>query len=387
MVRASRPSRSAIAIAARTICSRRSPRARPRGGRSGRAHTSSKPSSKVDLSARVDARTLYLYRTTHDNSTTYEEAVVPTILDEPVVRVEGLRKRFGPIWALQEVDLAVERGTICGLLGPNGAGKTTAVRILATLLRPDGGVARVGGFDVVRQPARVRPLIGLTGQYAAVDEELTGYENLVLIARLLELSRLQARRRAGELLERFDLADVGGRSLRTYSGGMRRRLDVAASLIGRPRVLFLDEPTTGLDPRSRGDVWDLVRGLVADGATVLLTTQYLEEADRLAAQIAVIDHGRVIEHGTPAARARLDAVATIVAEVAGAAPTKGGDGGLVSAPVRGDRSGGQVLAAVARRLDAAGIAVTEAGLRLASLDEVFLALTGHRPEQPEEQRR
>ena len=328
---------------------------------------------------------------------------MPTILDEPVVRVEGLRKRFGPIWALQGVDLAVERGTICGLLGPNGAGKTTAVRILATLLRPDGGVARVGGFDVVRQPERVRPLIGLTGQYAAVDEELTGYENLVLIARLLELSRLQARRRAGELLERFDLADAGGRSLRTYSGGMRRRLDVATSLIGRPRVLFLDEPTTGLDPRSRGDVWDLVRGLVADGATVLLTTQYLEEADRLAAEIAVIDHGRVIEHGTPAAlkakvggqtldvrpaeRARLDAVATIVAEVAGAAPTKGGDGGLVSAPVRGDRSGGQVLAAVARRLDAAGIAVTEAGLRLASLDEVFLALTGHRPEQPEEQRR
>jgi oleandomycin transport system ATP-binding protein len=328
---------------------------------------------------------------------------MPTVLDDPVVRVEGLRKRFGSTWALRGVDLAVERGTICGLLGPNGAGKTTAVRILATLLRPDGGVARVGGFDVTRQPERVRPLIGLTGQYAAVDEELTGYENLVLIARLLELSRLQARRRAGELLERFDLADAGGRSLRTYSGGMRRRLDVAASLIGRPRVLFLDEPTTGLDPRSRGDVWDLVRGLVADGATVLLTTQYLDEADRLAAEIAVIDHGRVIERGTPAAlkakvggqtldvrpaeHAQLDAVAKIVAEVAGAAPTHGGDGGLVSAPVRGDRSGSRVLTAVAQRLDAAGIAVTEAGLRLASLDEVFLALTGHRPEQPEEQRR
>jgi oleandomycin transport system ATP-binding protein len=328
---------------------------------------------------------------------------MPTVLDDPMVRVEGLRKRFGSTWALRGVDLAVERGTICGLLGPNGAGKTTAVRILATLLRPDGGVARVGGFDVARQPERVRPLIGLTGQYAAVDEELTGYENLVLIARLLELSRLQARRRAGELLERFDLADAGGRSLRTYSGGMRRRLDVAASLIGRPQVLFLDEPTTGLDPRSRGDVWDLVRGLVADGATALLTTQYLEEADRLAAEIAVIDRGRVIEHGTPAAlkakvggqtldvrpaqHAQLDAVARIVAEVAGAAPTHGGDGGLVSAPVRGDRSGSRVLTAVAQRLDAAGIAVIEAGLRLASLDEVFLALTGHRPEQPEEQRR
>jgi oleandomycin transport system ATP-binding protein len=323
-------------------------------------------------------------------------------MDGVVIGVEGLRKRFGPVWALQGVDLAVRRGTICGLLGPNGAGKTTTVRILATLLRPDGGAARVGGHDVVRQPELVRPLIGLTGQYAAVDEELTGHENLVLIGRLLDLSRLQARRRAGELLERFDLADAADRSLRTWSGGMRRRLDVAASLIGRPQVLFLDEPTTGLDPRSRGEVWELVRGLVADGATVLLTTQYLEEADRLAEELAVIDHGRVIEHGTPAAlkvkvggqtldvrpaeRAQLDQVAAIVAEVAGAAATQGGDGGLVSAPIRGDRAGGQVLAAVAQRLDAAGIAVTEAGLRLASLDEVFLALTGQRPQQPEEQR-
>jgi oleandomycin transport system ATP-binding protein len=252
---------------------------------------------------------------------------------------------------------------------------------------------------VVRQPERVRPLIGLTGQDAAVDQELSGHENLVLIARLLELPRRQARRRAGELLERFDLADAGGRPVGTYSGGMRRRLDVAASLIGRPRVLFLDEPTTGLDPRSRGDVWDLVRGLAADGTTVLLTTQNLEEADRLAAELAVIDRGRVIEHGTPAVlkakvggqtlevrpaeSARLDAVAGIVAEVAGAAATTG-DGGLVAAPVPGGRSGGQVLTAVARRLDTAGIAVTEAGLRLASLDEVFLTLTGHRPAQPEE---
>jgi oleandomycin transport system ATP-binding protein len=327
----------------------------------------------------------------------------PGTMGAPVVEADGLRKRFGSTWALGGIDLAIGQGTIYGLLGPNGAGKTTAVRILATLLRPDGGVARVGGFDVVRQPDKVRPLIGLTGQYAAVDEELTGHENLLLIARLLELSRQEARRRTDELLDRFDLADAAGRSLRTYSGGMRRRLDVAASLIGRPQVLFLDEPTTGLDPRARGEVWELVRGLVADGTTVLLTTQYLEEADRLAAEVAVIDHGQVIEHGTPAAlkakvggqtlevrpadRGQLDTVAAIVAEVAGATPTRNGDGGLVSAPVAGGRSGVQALTAVARRLEAAGIAVTEAGLRLASLDQVFLALTGHRPEQPEEETR
>jgi oleandomycin transport system ATP-binding protein len=321
---------------------------------------------------------------------------------DPVVEVEGLEKRFGPTWALRGIDLAVGRGTIYGLLGPNGAGKTTAVRILATLLRPDGGSARVGGFDVVREPEKVRPLIGLTGQYAAVDEELTGHENLVLIARLLELPRREARRRAAELLERFGLAEAGGRSVRTWSGGMRRRLDVAASLIGRPPVLFLDEPTTGLDPRSRGDVWELVRGLVADGATVLLTTQYLDEADRLAAELAVIDQGRVIAGGSPAAlkakvggqtldvrpaeRGQLEAVAAIVAEVAGTAPARDGDGGLVSAPVHGGLAGSRALAAVAGRLDAAGIAVTEAGLRLASLDEVFMALTGDRAETREARR-
>jgi len=326
----------------------------------------------------------------------------PRIAGEPVIEVEGLQRRFGSTWALRGIDLAVQQGTICGLLGPNGAGKTTAVRILATLLRPHSGTARVGGFDVVREPDKVRSLIGLTGQYAAVDEELTGHENLVLIARLLELSRREARRRAGELLERFDLAQAGGRPVRTYSGGMRRRLDLAASLIGRPPVLFLDEPTTGLDPRSRGDVWELVRGLVADGATVLLTTQYLDEADRLAAQIAVLDHGRVIANGSPAAlkakvggqtlevrpaeRAQLEAVAAIVTEVAtGATPTRNGDGGLVSVPVPGSLAGGQALAAVAGRLEAAGIAVTEVGLRLASLDEVFLALTGHPTQESEEQ--
>jgi oleandomycin transport system ATP-binding protein len=317
----------------------------------------------------------------------------PRIQDDPIVEAIGLQKRFGSTWALRGIDLAVQRGTIYGLLGPNGAGKTTAVRILATLLRPDGGSARVGGFDVAREPEKVRPLIGLTGQYAAVDEELTGQENLLLIARLLELSRRQARRRVGELLERFDLVEAGGRSLKTYSGGMRRRLDVAASLIGRPRVLFLDEPTTGLDPRARAQVWQLARGLVAEGATVLLTTQYLEEADQLATELAVLDHGQVIEHGTPAAlkarvggqtldirpaeRVRLDAVAAIVAQVTGAIPTPGGDGGMVSVPVDGRLAGTRTLAEVARRLDEAGIPVTEAGMRLTSLDEVFLALTGH----------
>ena len=306
----------------------------------------------------------------------------PRIQDAPIVEAAGLQKRFGSTWALRGIDLAIQRGTIYGLLGPNGAGKTTAVRILATLLRPDGGSARVGGFDVAREPEKVRPLIGLTGQ-----------ENLLLIARLLELSRRQARRRVGELLERFDLVDAGGRPLKTYSGGMRRRLDVAASLIGRPQVLFLDEPTTGLDPRGRGDLWRVVRGLVAEGATVLLTTQYLEEADQLATELAVLDHGQVIEHGTPAAlkarvggqtldirpaeRVRLDQVAAILAQVTGAIPTQSGDSAMVSVPVDGRLAGTRTLAEVAHRLDEAGIPVTEAGLRLTSLDEVFLALTGH----------
>jgi oleandomycin transport system ATP-binding protein len=317
----------------------------------------------------------------------------PRIQDAPIVEAVGLQKRFGSTWALRGIDLAIQQGTIYGLLGPNGAGKTTAVRILATLLRPDDGSARVGGFDVAREPEKVRPLIGLTGQYAAVDEELTGQENLLLIARLLELSRRQARRRVGELLERFDLVEAGGRPLKTYSGGMRRRLDVAASLIGRPQVLFLDEPTTGLDPRGRGDLWRVVRGLVAEGATVLLTTQHLEEADQLATELAVLDHGQVIEHGTPAALkarvggqtldirpaegVRLDQVAAILAQVTGAIPTQGGDGAMVSVPVDGRLAGTRTLAEVAHRLDEAGIPVTEAGLRLTSLDEVFLALTGH----------
>ncbi|MGP3959837.1 ATP-binding cassette domain-containing protein [Nonomuraea sp. 3N208] len=309
---------------------------------------------------------------------------------QPAIQVEGLEKRYGKTVALAGVDLSVRPGTVLGLLGPNGAGKTTVVRILATLLRPDAGVAQVGGFDVAREPGKVRDLIGLTGQYAAVDEGLTGYENLFIIARLSDLARRDARNRATELLDRFDLADAGNRLVKTYSGGMRRRLDVAVSLIGRPRVLFLDEPTTGLDPRARGDVWDLVRSLVADGTTVLLTTQYLDEADQLAHNIAVIDHGTVIETGTPAQLkakvggqtldvrpmdpTQLDTVATVVADVTGAAPDSDRVDGLVSVPVEGV----QALTAVAARLERDGIAVAELGVRLANLDEVFLALTGER---------
>jgi oleandomycin transport system ATP-binding protein len=310
--------------------------------------------------------------------------------DEYVIEAEGLVKRFGTTTALAGVDLAVRRGTVVGLLGPNGAGKTTAVRILATLLRPDAGRATVGGYDVVRQADRVRSLIGLTGQYAAVDEDLTGFENLVLIARLLELPRAQAKARARELLEQFELADAGGRSVKTYSGGMRRRLDLAASLVNLPEILYLDEPTTGLDPRSRGEVWQMIRARVAEGATVLLTTQYLDEADRLAGEIAVIDHGKLIASGTPAQlKAKVGgqtldvrpteaediaAVATIVTAATGTAPGRHEDDpGLLSVPVES----ADVLPEVVRALQERGIAVTELALRLASLDEVFLALTGH----------
>jgi oleandomycin transport system ATP-binding protein len=309
------------------------------------------------------------------------------------IYTEGLVKRYGKTTALDGLDLAVPPGMVHGVLGPNGAGKTTLVRILATLLRPDGGRAQVGGFDVVRQPDKVRNLIGLTGQFAAVDEDLTGRENLLLIARLLELSRRAARRRADELLERFGLAEVGGRLAKTYSGGMRRRLDLAMGLAGEPRVLFLDEPTTGLDPRSRGDVWDMIRDLVAAGTTVLLTTQDLDEADRLASRIAVIDRGRVIDSGTPAELkakvggqsldvrpaepGELAKVGAIVAEVAGAGAGEPNErDGVISAPLAPGVSGTEALAAVSHRLGQAGIDVTELGLRLASLDEVFLTLTG-----------
>jgi oleandomycin transport system ATP-binding protein len=306
------------------------------------------------------------------------------------IQAEGLVKRFGKTVAVDGVDLTVQPGTVMGLLGPNGAGKTTVVRMLATLLRPDGGRACVGGFDVLRDADRVRALIGLTGQYAAVDEDLTGFENLLMIGRLLELPKPTARSRARDLLERFDLAEAGDRSVKTYSGGMRRRLDLAASLVATPSILFLDEPTTGLDPRSRGEVWAMVRELVAEGATVLLTTQYLDEADRLANEIAVIDHGRVIATGTaaelkakvggqtldvrPTDPTDLTRVADIIATAVGTPPKRTEeDPGLLSVAV----DDAAALPVVVAKLQAEGIPVTELALRLASLDEVFLALTGH----------
>ncbi|MEO3814586.1 ATP-binding cassette domain-containing protein [Sphaerisporangium sp. B11E5] len=313
------------------------------------------------------------------------------------VQAEGLVKRYGETRALDGIDLEVPEGRLLGVLGPNGAGKTTAVRILATLLRPDGGRATVGGFDVVREAHRVRSLIGLTGQYAAVDEALTGVENLVMIGRLLELTRADARRRAAELLERFDLADAGGRAAKTYSGGMRRRLDLAASLVGRPQVLFLDEPTTGLDPRSRTELWGVVRGLMADGVTVLLTTQYLQEADELADDIVVFDHGRVIASGTSD-----ELKATTGAQVLQVRPMAEGHLGLVHdviTEILGDRpelAGGQatvnikdptLVPRIVRRLDDLGVVAAELSLRKSSLDEVFLALTGHRAEEPADESR
>ncbi|GII96891.1 ATP-binding cassette domain-containing protein [Sinosporangium siamense] len=306
------------------------------------------------------------------------------------IQAEGLVKHYGETKALDGVDLEVPQGRLLGVLGPNGAGKTTSVRVLATLLRPDRGKATVAGFDVLREAHQVRSLIGLTGQYAAVDEMLTGTENLVMIGRLLGLSRAESKRRAHELLGRFSLTEAGGRATKTFSGGMRRRLDLAASLIGRPQVLFLDEPTTGLDPRSRTGLWDVVRGLMADGVTVLLTTQYLEEADQLADDILVFDHGKVIASGTPDQlkattgaqvlevrpldASRLDVVGKVVADLVETAPEI--EGGRVTAAVHDPA----VVPAIVRRLDDLGIVASELSLRKSSLDEVFLALTGHRAE-------
>jgi oleandomycin transport system ATP-binding protein len=309
------------------------------------------------------------------------------------VQAEGLEKRFGETRALDGVSLAARTGTVLGVLGPNGAGKTTAVRVLATLTRPDAGTARVGGYDVVREAHQVRQLIGLTGQYAGVDEMLTGSENLLMIGRLLGLPKRDAKARAAELLAGFGLTDAAERAAKTYSGGMRRRLDLAASLVGRPQILYLDEPTTGLDPRSRNGLWDIVRGLVTDGVTVLLTTQYLEEADQLAHDIVVIDHGKVIAEGTPDELKKqaggqvleirpIDAadeaaIAKVLAELMDSAPSV--TEGLVSVPV----TDAAVMPLVVRRLDDAGVAVGELALRRPSLDEVFFSLTGHRAETEE----
>ena len=304
------------------------------------------------------------------------------------IRVEGLRKRFGATEALRGLDLIVEEGTILGLLGPNGAGKTTAVRILATLLVPDAGHAEVAGFDVVTQADALRSHIGLTGQYAAVDELLTGWENLEMVGRLYHLPKREARRRADELLERFDLADAAARVVKTYSGGMRRRLDLAASLVIAPPVLFLDEPTTGLDPRSRLAMWEIIGELVAGGTTLLLTTQYLEEADQLANRIAVIDHGLVIAEGTSdelKAQVGGERLAITVArggdlEAAARALASYGEAHVdpeqrtILVPVT---NGARLLANVVRDLDAIGVRLDDLGIRRPTLDDVFLTLTGH----------
>jgi daunorubicin/doxorubicin transport system ATP-binding protein len=310
------------------------------------------------------------------------------------IEVSRVVKTFGKTRALDGVDLAIRGGSVYGLLGPNGAGKTTTIRVLTTLLRPTSGTALVLGHDVVREAAAVRRKVSLTGQYASVDEDLTGHENLVLVSRLLGLGWKDARRRAAELLAAFDLGDAAGRLVRTFSGGMRRRIDIAASLVTRPEILFLDEPTSGLDPRSRNQVWELVRGIAADGTTVLLTTQYLEEADRLAERLAVIDHGRVIAEGTsrdlkssighntlhfhlvdPGRRAEaLAVVAGVVAD--GVLPETEPSAFAIKV------SDGAVAAALLDALSRARIEVTDFSLGAPSLDDVFFALTGRPAEAP-----
>jgi ABC-2 type transport system ATP-binding protein len=313
------------------------------------------------------------------------------------IEARGLARSFGKTRALDGVDLRIEQGTVYGLLGPNGAGKTTTIRILATLLKPDRGTAKVLGHDVVSDAAEVRRKVSLTGQYASVDEELTGVENLVLVGRLLGLPWTQARTRAAELLEAFGLADAAGRLVRTYSGGMRRRIDIAASLVTIPEVLFLDEPTTGLDPRARNQVWELVRRIAAEGTTVLLTTQYLDEADRLAARLAVVDHGRVIAEGTSrdlkasvganAVHVRLgsagqrEAAVALVRRVLGDGVIPSGDGVVVAARIAHAGQAAEILAA----LSASAVDVVEFSVGTPSLDEVFLALTGRPTEDAQEE--
>jgi ABC-2 type transport system ATP-binding protein len=307
--------------------------------------------------------------------------------NQPAIEVSGLVKSFGNVRALDGIDLEAATGTVLGVLGPNGAGKTTAVRVLTTLLAPDAGSARVVGLDVVDDAAALRSQIGLAGQYAAVDENLTGIENLVMVGRLYGMRRADAKVRAGELLDRFGLSDAGDRVVRTYSGGMRRRLDLAAALVAHPPVLFLDEPTTGLDPRSRLDLWETIEGLVADGTTVLLTTQYLDEADRLADRIAVIDSGKVIADGTSdqlkdrvggvrvevhvTDPSTVDAAAAALVPMSGDAPLV--EGRRVSVSVL--EEAGTIMEA-ARRLDQMGIDADDVAIRRPTLDDVFLTLTG-----------
>ncbi len=311
-----------------------------------------------------------------------------------VITAEGLvkiyRGRKSEVRALDGLDLSVKEGTVLGLLGPNGAGKTTTVRILATLLKPDAGRATVAGFDVVTQAQQLRSVIGLSGQYAAVDENLTARENLWMFGRLYQLSSAEARTRAVELLDRFDLADAADRTVKTYSGGMRRRLDLSSALIGRPRLLFLDEPTTGLDPRSRLGMWEVIRGLVREGVTLLLTTQYLEEADELADTIAVVDHGKIIARGTADelkaqvggerievvvhSREALAPAREVLARAGDGTPTVDEHTRRLTVPSTG---GATRLVQVVRDLDEAGIGIDDIGLRRPTLDDVFLTLTGH----------
>ena len=315
------------------------------------------------------------------------------VADRPAILVEGLKKRFGETQALAGLDLEARAGAVFGLLGPNGAGKTTAVRILATLIRPDEGRAEVDGLDVVTDAGRLRHRIGLTGQYAAVDEYLTGRENVEMVGLLSRLSKRDARRRADELLERFELSEAANRIAKTYSGGMRRRLDLAASLVSSPAILFLDEPTTGLDPRARLSMWDLIRDLVAGGTTILLTTQYLEEADQLANIVAVMDRGRVIASGTPdelkgraggtrlevtvAADGSVEEAVAVLARVGSDEPHIDRDGRTVSVAAP---EGVGVLVNAVRDLDTASISIDDMAVRRPTLDDVFLQLTGHAAE-------
>lgn len=315
---------------------------------------------------------------------------------DAAVVAEGLVKTYGEVRALDGLDLIVPQGTVLGLLGPNGAGKTTAVRILTTLLKPDSGKAEVAGIDVIKNPEKVRGIIGLTGQYAAVDEYLTGRENINMVGRLYHFDAKWVKQRADELLERFRLTDAADRPAKTYSGGMRRRLDLAASLVAKPEILFLDEPTTGLDPRSRIELWEVIENLVADGTTVLLTTQYLEEADQLAEDIVVIDRGKVIAKGTSESlkdsvggdrveivvkdAATLPAASAALAALGSSEPKIDEEDRRVTVPVTG---GSTVLVDVVRGLDSAGVVLEDLSLRRPTLDDVFLTLTGRTAEEEE----